>query len=79
MYENIRVPPLGVKQGVKRSKHFFSQGGHVAYQIKGNEAYIVKCTCIQAISLPLYTPSTPWVGCRGQKVKTIVSVMLHIK
>ena len=24
--------------GVKRSKHFFAEGGHAAYQIKGNKA-----------------------------------------
>ena len=24
--------------GVKRSKHFFAEGSHVAYQIKGNGA-----------------------------------------
>ena len=39
----------------------FSEYGHVAYQIKGSEAYNDMLTN----SLPLYTPLTPGVGSTG--------------
>ena len=55
--------------------NFFSEYGHVAYQIKENEAY----NNILAYSLPLHTPLTlGW----GQKVKHfsfLKVAMLHIK
>ena len=48
--------------GVKRSKHFFSENSHVAYQIKENDTY----NNMQALVLSLHTPSTPRVGPKGQ-------------
>ena len=51
-------------QKVKTST--FSVHGHVTYQIKGNE----KCSNIQANSLSLHKPSTPWLE---SKVKTFFS------
>ena len=43
----------------------FTECGHVAYQIKGNEMYVN----IQANILTLHTPSTPGVGSKGQVTK----------
>ena len=53
----------------------FSEHGHVAFQIKGND----ECFYMQANILSLHTPSTPQG--RGSKVKTffLKVVMLHIK
>ena len=50
--------------GVKRSKHFFSENSHVAYQIKGSGAL----STMQAHILSLYTPSTPGVWSNGQNI-----------
>ena len=42
--------------------NFFSEYGHVAYQIEGNEAY----NSMQANILPLHTTLTPGMGSKGQ-------------
>ena len=55
------LPTLVV--GSKGQNSTFSEHGHVAYQIKGNE----ECSSMQAHILSLHTPSTPGVG---SKVKT---------
>ena len=52
--------------GVKRSKHFFPECSHVAYQVKGNGAN----STMQAHILSLHTLSIPVVG---SKVKTFFS------
>ena len=44
-------------------KSTFSEYGHVAYQMKGNEAYNNMLN-----SLPVHTPLTPGVGSKGQFV-----------
>ena len=48
--------------GVKRPKQFFSENGHVVYQIKGNNTY----NNMQAIILSLHTPSTLSGGVKGR-------------
>ena len=60
----------GMGQNVKT---FFSEFGHVAYQIKGNEVN----NNMQVNSLPIHT-LFPWDA--GQKVKTFFPnmVLLHI-
>ena len=61
--------------GVKAKIKFFSEYGHVAYQIKADDF----CSNVVANILPTDTPSTQgW----GQKVKPYIFVkvvMLHIK
>ena len=44
-------------------KSTFSEYGHVAYQIKGNETY----SNMIANSFPLHTPLTPGVGSKGPR------------
>ena len=51
--------------------YFFTQYGHVAYQIKGNY------TCVQHGSTD--TPSITGVGSKGQNTFFLKVVMLHIK
>ena len=58
--------PFCPLSGVKKSKQFFSENGHVANQIKGNETY----NNMQANILPLHKHSTPG---RGLKVITFFS------
>ena len=53
----------------------FSEYGHVAYRIKGNDA----CSNMVANILPVDTPSTPGVGSKGQNFFFLKVVMLHIK
>ena len=69
-----RIPPPTLGMGSKGQTSFFSEYGHVAYYIKGND----ECSNIQARILSLHTPSTPGVG---SNVKTffLKVVMLHIK
>ena len=57
-------PPPGTRGGSKGQNSTFSEHGHVAYQVKGND----KCSNMQAHILSLHAPSTPGVG---SKVKTI--------
>ena len=49
-------PLLGV--GSKRQNSTFSEYGHVAYQIKGNDG----CSNMQSHILSLHAPSIPGVG-----------------
>ena len=42
----------------------FSEYGHVAYQIKGNNT----CSNMAANILPVDTPSTPGVGLKGRDI-----------
>ena len=59
-----RSGPL-VGQGVGRSPNStFSEYGHVAYQIKGNDA----CSNMVANILSVDTTSTPGVGSKGQNI-----------
>ena len=51
-------PAAGVK--LAYIKLTFSEYGHVAFQIKGNEVYINMLNI-----LPLHTPLTPVVGSKG--------------
>ena len=57
-YYAQRPPPSTLGERGQEVKNFFSKHGHVAYQIKGND----KCSNFQVRILPLYTPSTLWVG-----------------
>ena len=54
---------------------FFSENGHVAYQIKGNDGY----NNMQANNLPVHTNSTPGKGSKGEKKFFKNIFMLHIK
>ena len=54
---------------------FFSEYGHVAYQIKGNEAYINMLANI----LSLHTPLTTGVVSEGQFISFPKVVVLHIR
>ena len=70
----------GAKMGHQRGhiglyKTIFSEYGHVAYQIKGNEAY----NNMLANILPLHTPLTPGMGSKGYFFSFLKVVMLHIK
>ena len=56
--------PSTLEVGSKEQNKLFSESDHVAYQIKGKEAY----NNIQATILPLSTPSTPGVGSKGVKI-----------
>ena len=63
-------------RGCAAAKNKFSEYGHAAYQINGNEKY----NNMLANSLPLDTPSTPGVGSKGQLVFSFLKVeLLHIK
>ena len=54
---------------------FFSEYGHVAYQIKAGDAG----SNMVANILPTDTPSTQRVGSKGQTIYFLKVVMLHIK
>ena len=71
MYKNIKhdfslkasvLSPMWTKGVGPYRKLTFSEHGHVAYQIKGNEAYDTMLANI----LPLHTSSTIGVGLKGQ-------------
>ena len=51
----------------------FSEYGHVAYQIKGNEAY----NNMKVNILPQHLPLTPGVGSKGYFFPFVKVVMLH--
>ena len=72
-----KVQPLGGLRGWGSGQNStFSEYGHVAYQIKGNEA----CINMVANILPVYPLSRPWGW--GQMVIFQLfqnMVMLHIK
>ena len=53
--------PAGLGQCKKKTTTTFSEYGHVAYPIKGNEAYNDKLVNM----LPLHTPLTPGWGQKG--------------
>ena len=53
----------------------FSEYGHVAYQIKGND----ECCIMYAHSMSLHTPLTPEVGSKVKKVLFLKVVMMPIK
>ena len=56
-------PKMALLQGhIGHIKSTFSEYGHVAYQIKGNEAY----NNMLANILPFHTPLTPGLGSKGQ-------------
>ena len=63
-YIAIRLPSPALVVGSKGQKLNFSEHGHVAYQINGND----KCSSMQAHAVSLHAPSTPGVK---SKVKTI--------
>ena len=50
--------------GAEAKSKFFSEYGHVAYQIKANEA----CTNMVKNILHTDTPLTSWVGSKGQTI-----------
>ena len=56
----------GPATGVTLAYITCSEYGHVAYKIKGNEAY----NNMRSI-LPLHTPLTPWVGSKVRKTAKI--------
>ena len=58
-----------------RPKLNFSEYGHVAYQIKADDAY----SNLEANILPSDTPSTLGVGSKGQTICFLKVVMLYIK
>ena len=53
----------------------FSEYGHVAYQIKGNDT----CSNMVAKTLTVNTPSASGVGSKSQNIFFLKVVMLHIK
>ena len=55
----------------QRSKQFFSENSHIAYQIKENDSY----NNMQATILYL---CTPWVGFQSSKLLFLKVVTLHI-
>ena len=57
------LPPTTLGMGSVGQKSTFSEHGHVAYQIKGND----KCSNMQVHILSFHTPSIPWVVVKGQK------------
>ena len=65
--KNTFTRTLNPFRGVKMSKHFFSENGHVPYQI----------TCKQIFSS--YTQPQPVGGVEGQIFFLLIAVMLHIK
>ena len=69
-FAHTRTP---TPEWVKRLKQFFSENGHINYQIKGNDTYNI----MQAIRLSLNAPSTPGVGSKQSFFLKVV--MLHIK
>ena len=75
MYDNIQaeISPLHAPiPGHKVKTVFFSENDHVAYQIKGHDTN----NNMQAIILPLNTPSTPGAGSKGQTVFILKVVIL---
>ena len=54
----------------KAQNFFFSECGHVAYQIKGKEVW----TSMQEKTLTLHTPDL-WVGLKGQIMKLNIELM----
>ena len=68
-FAHTRTP---TPEWVKRFKQFFSENGHITYQIKGNDTYNI----MQAIRLSLNAPSTPGLGSKQFFLKV---VMLQIK
>ena len=67
------LPGVGLKG---KNSLFFSESGHAAYRIKGNDA----CNNMQAKYLHLYTHSTPGIGSKGENIFLLQNmVMLHIK
>ena len=65
-------PATGVTLAYIKSN--FSEYGHVAYQIIGNEAYNNMINI-----LPLHTPLTPGEGSIGHFFSFLKVVMLHVK
>ena len=56
--------------------HFFSEYGHVAYQINGNDA----CSNMVAIFSPTYTPSSlGWVEKSKKKILKVVKLHINLK
>ena len=54
--------------------YFYSDYGHVAYQIKGNDTN----SNMEANILAVDTPLTPWVESQGQTFFFLKVVVLHI-
>ena len=62
--------------GQRPKLNFFSEYGHVAYQIKAGNV----CSNMVAKFLPTATPLTQGMGSKGQTIYFFVKVvMLHIK
>ena len=74
MVANI-LPLPRIWGGSKGQNSTFSEHGHVAYQIKGND----ECSNMQAHILSLHTLSTPGVGSKVKTFFILKVVMLHIK
>ena len=67
--------PLTLRIGSKGRILTFSEHGHVAYQIKGNQV----CSTMVANILPTVPDLTLGVGSKGQNSTFSYIVMLHIK
>ena len=66
---------MDVGGGTETKIQLFSEHGHVAYQIKGNDA----CSKMVANILPADTPSIPGGGFERSIHFFLKVVMLHIK
>ena len=66
---------MDLGDGAEAKIQLFQNYGHVAYQIKGNDA----CSNMVANILPVDTPSTSEVGSKGLKKNLLKVVKLHIK
>ena len=66
--------PLGGLWAWAEAKHqLFSEYGHAAYQIKGNETYDNLHANI------LHTPLTPGLGLKVKTISCLKVLILHIK
>ena len=74
-YLIVSIPDLCNLTYFTYIKSTFSEYGHVAYQIKGNEA----CNNMLANSLVLHLPLTPGMGQRVNFFSFLKEVMLYIK
>ena len=79
LYNNVQANILPLRTlltpvvGSKGQNIIFSESGHVAYQIKGNNAY----NNMQGKSLPLHTSWTPGLVSKGHFFLKVV--MMHIE
>ena len=73
----VRARLVDLWGGAETNIKLFTVYGHVAYQIKADDA----ASNMIANILPTDTPSTQWMGSKGQLYLflKVVEIMLHIK